>query len=153
MNWRRRRDPDDAVRTAIEAEVDAHEAVHAAEQVVSAAWVTQLLHSEQGARDAVRACTQMRSAAATVLHQARVTGDARLIRYAQAELTHQEEALRHCTQVCEAVSAKVAAELDAWAAATRGRVAESLADRSRLAEARGLLGAWRRPEDRCPEDD
>jgi len=135
MTWRRRKGSEAAAeRARLEAEIAGHEAVRVAEQLVSSAWVAQLLRAEQKARDAVRAYTHMRAEAMDSLREAQTAGVPQLIAQRQTEIESLDAALADGAAYRDAVTTTVATELDKWSCATRIRVAQRLADRSRLGE-------------------
>jgi hypothetical protein len=135
MTWRRRKGTDAAAeRARVRAEVAEREAVRVAEQMVSSAWVAQLLRTEQNARDTVRAYTHMRAEALSALQEAQLAGQPHLIAQRQSEVEDLDAALSNSATYCDAVASTVGSELDKWSSATRTRVAERLTDRGRLRE-------------------
>lgn len=150
MTWRRRKGSEAAaVRVRVEAEVAEHEVVRVAEQLVSSAWVAQLLRSEQNARDTVRAYTHMRSEAVDALREAQRAGQPLLIAQRQTAVEELDLALADSEEYCDAVASTVGSELDKWSTATRIRVAQRLADRGRLR----AVGGARLAADDVNEDD
>jgi len=137
MNWRWRKETDPGVRyTQTLADVVGREAIRSAEQIVGAAWISDLLDAEQEALTAVQACVHMRDGMLGTIRDTQEAGDPRAIAAARKELTAMDEALATRRSHHSDVRQLVAQELEEWASATRIRVLDSLEDQGRLTKAR-----------------
>ncbi|NUR58123.1 MAG: hypothetical protein HOV87_05415 [Catenulispora sp.] len=122
------------------AQVREHDVVHAAEEIVGAAWMAGLLEAEGQAAAARRVCTHMRDTAYEVYRSAQAGRDSARLSESYQELAASQQALGRVRDRHDGLRQFAERERAAWAEAERTRALEMLADRDRLAEAARAAG-------------
>lgn len=117
------------------AQVSEHEVIHAAEEIVGAAWMAGLLEAEGQAATARRVCTHMRDTAYEIYRAAEAERDSERLSDSYRELAASQQALGRVRDRHDSLHEFAERERALWVEAERMRAQEVLADRDRLAVA------------------
>jgi len=109
---------------------EGRDAVRAAEQTVSDAWIGRLLLAESEAGAVLGACARVRRRAADRVREAQRGGDVAALARTQTELDIADAAQRRALETHERHRVKLAHELTAWSEALACRLHEARADGS-----------------------